>query len=83
MLWLWVVMNKYQNFIQEKSQLSGNFGFKSKFSHPDFYDFQAHLVEWAVQKGRAAIFADCGLGKTIMQLTCGRIMLICILINPN
>jgi hypothetical protein len=32
---------------------------------PDFlFDFQRHLVEWAVRKGRAAIFADCGLGKT-------------------
>ena len=36
---------------------------------PDFlFDFQAALVEWALRKGRAAIFADCGLGKTPMQL---------------
>ena len=32
------------------------------------FDFQVALVEWAIQKGRAAIFADCGLGKTPMQL---------------
>src|ERR1700739_42178 len=36
---------------------------------PDFlFEFQAALVEWAIRKGRAAIFADCGLGKTPMQL---------------
>ncbi len=31
-------------------------------------DFQRALVQWSVRKGRAAIFADCGLGKTLMQL---------------
>jgi len=36
---------------------------------PDFlFDFQASLVDWSVRKGRAAIFADCGLGKTPMEL---------------
>jgi len=36
---------------------------------PDWlYDFQTHLVEWTLRRGRAAIFADCGLGKTPMQL---------------
>lgn len=37
---------------------------------PDaLFDFQRHLVEWAVRIGRDAVFADCGLGKTPMQLT--------------
>jgi superfamily II DNA or RNA helicase len=31
------------------------------------YPWQAAIVRWAVRKGRAAIFADCGLGKTFMQ----------------
>jgi hypothetical protein len=36
---------------------------------PSFlFPFQAALVEWAVRKGRAGIFADCGLGKTVMEL---------------
>jgi hypothetical protein len=36
---------------------------------PDFlFAFQRDLVEWAIRLGRAAIFADCGLGKTPMQL---------------
>lgn len=39
---------------------------------PDFlFDFQKSLAEWAIRRGRAAIFADCGLGKTAMQLVWG------------
>lgn len=32
------------------------------------FDFQKDIVKWAIKRGRAAIFADCGLGKTAMQL---------------
>lgn len=32
------------------------------------FDFQAHIVDWALRKGRGAIFADTGLGKTLIQL---------------
>jgi hypothetical protein len=58
----------YQEFIKAKSQAGENQGFNPLWV-PDFlFDFQKSLVEWATQKGRAAIFADCGLGKTPMQL---------------
>jgi len=33
------------------------------------FDFQHAIVSWAVRRGRAAIFADTGLGKTLMQLS--------------
>ncbi len=33
------------------------------------FPFQAAIVQWAMRKGRAAIFADCGLGKSFMQLS--------------
>jgi len=60
---------KYDEFIESKSQMGGDHGFDPG-SMPDYlYDFQAFLVEWALRKGKAAIFADCGLGKTAMQLT--------------
>jgi hypothetical protein len=49
--------------------MGGQFGFKPSFIHPRAYDFQSHLVDFAVTQGRAAILADCGLGKTLMQLT--------------
>ena len=58
----------YEEFIHGKTQLAGQFGF-DPVSMPDFlFPFQRHLVEWSLRKGRAAIFADCGLGKTPMQL---------------
>lgn len=61
-------MNSYLKFIANKSQLGSGSGFEPLFMQPDLFDFQKHLVEWAVRQGRAAIFADCGLGKTLMQL---------------
>jgi hypothetical protein len=58
----------YQEFIARKSQIVGMSGFEPVWM-PDFlFDFQRALVEWSIRKGRAAIFADTGLGKTPMQL---------------
>lgn len=58
----------YADFLDHKRQLDGNHGFKPLWL-PDFlFDFQGALVEWAVLKGRGGIFADCGLGKSPMQL---------------
>jgi hypothetical protein len=60
--------NEYPSFLARKQQSAANAGFEPLWM-PDFlFDFQRSLVEWAVRKGRAAIFADCGLGKTPMQL---------------
>jgi hypothetical protein len=62
-------VNDYRAFLDSKSQRGADSGFEPLFM-PDFlFDFQRSLVEWAVRKGRAAIFADCGLGKTPMGLT--------------
>ena len=36
--------------------------------NPMLFPFQRHIVRWALKKGRAALFADCGLGKSPMQL---------------
>lgn len=58
----------YWEFLDRKTQIDGSYGFKPIWL-PDFlFDFQRALVEWSLEKGRAAIFADCGLGKTAMQL---------------
>lgn len=59
----------YDEFVRLKSQIGGSFGFEPVFQHPKAYDFQSYLVDWAVRQGRSAIFADCGLGKTLMQMT--------------
>jgi len=42
--------------------------------HPLLHDWQSEIVAWAVRQGRAAIFADCGLGKTFMQLEWARLI---------
>lgn len=58
----------YQAFLAGKAQAADMAGFKPLWL-PDFlFDFQKALAEWAILRGRAAIFADCGLGKTPMQL---------------
>jgi hypothetical protein len=61
-------MKDYQAFLERKAQIGGDHGFDPVWL-PDFlFPFQSSLVEWATRKGRAALFADCGLGKTPMQL---------------
>lgn len=61
-------MGAYESFLRGKSQVGASSGFKPVWM-PDFlFDFQSSLVEWALWTGRAAIFADCGLGKTPMEL---------------
>jgi superfamily II DNA or RNA helicase len=42
--------------------------------HPDLFDFQRDVIRWALKRGRAAIFADCGLGKTICELEWSRVV---------
>jgi len=61
-------LSSYAAFLESKAQLRGINGFDPP-ELPDFlFPFQRNLVAWALRKGRAAIFADTGLGKTPMQL---------------
>ena len=59
----------YDNFISKKSITSVDTGLDVV---PEIREclkpFQRDIVRWALRRGRAAIFADCGLGKTLMQL---------------
>lgn len=58
----------YEEFLDRRTNAQDMHGFEPVHL-PDFlFDFQRYLVTWALQKGRAAIFADCGMGKTPMQL---------------
>jgi len=61
-------MTTYTDFLKQKMDYGSDSGFKPIFMPSFLFDFQKYLVDWAVRKGRAAIFADCGLGKTPMQL---------------
>lgn len=60
----------YEEFIESKTIEFKNYGFDidKENLNPMLFDFQKDIVRWALKKGRAAIFADCGLGKTPMQL---------------
>ncbi len=58
----------YEEFIHKKEQLEYSAGFEPVYYNDKLFDFQQYFMEWSVRKGRAAIFADCGMGKTAMQL---------------
>jgi hypothetical protein len=62
-------MESYSAFLQSKAQAGHGDGFEADWMPPSLFLFQQDLVDWAARQGRAAIFADCGLGKTPMQLT--------------
>ena len=61
----------YENFVSSKRLSTKYFGFEVEIDKvsPVLFDFQKQIVQWALKLGRAAIFADTGLGKTGMQLT--------------
>jgi len=60
----------YQELLERKIKKVQQSGFKIKESqlNKHLFDFQKHIVKRAIKQGRFAIFADCGLGKTLMQL---------------
>ena len=58
----------YQEFIKNKTREIYSGGIDIENVHPVLFDFQRDIVKWALKKGKACIFADCGLGKTFMQL---------------
>ena len=61
-------MTKYEAFLDHKTQGYSDAGFNPVWMPGFLFPFQQAIVEWATRKGRAAIFADCGMGKTPMQL---------------
>jgi DNA modification methylase/superfamily II DNA or RNA helicase len=61
-------MTTYEKFLKQKEVLSTPCGINPSDLSPMLFDFQKDIVQWALKRGRAAIFADCGMGKTPMQL---------------
>lgn len=81
-----MLLTDYQDFLSSKRQLGGNHGFEPIWMPDFFFDFQSVLCDWALRKGRGAVFADCGLGKSPIELvwaenvvrkTNGRVLLLC------
>lgn len=62
-------VSAYGDFLARKRRVFDGVGLDAeRLTLPDgLYAWQAHVTRWALTKGRAAIFADCGLGKTFMQ----------------
>jgi len=59
----------YDEFVASKQIVLADAGLSTiPQLNPQLFAFQRDIVGWALRKGRAAIFADCGLGKTPMQL---------------
>ena len=59
---------QYERFLRDKTHAYDECGFEPAWMPDWLFDFQKSLVDYAVRKGRSAIFADCGLGKTPLQL---------------
>lgn len=62
-------MEDYNNFLKQKKHLIGDFGFEPNYYPECAFDFQKEIIKKAVKKGRMAVFADTGLGKTLIQLS--------------
>ncbi len=59
----------YLKFLEQKKHLLGSFGFEPNYIPDIAFDFQKEIITRAVRKGRIAVFADTGLGKTLIQLS--------------
>ena len=60
----------YKSFLEKKTIVSKDTGFtvNRKDLNNNLFEYQKDIVIWALKKGKSAIFADCGLGKSLMQL---------------
>jgi len=62
-------VSTYEDFLQQKAITDPATGLTEiPPLNPQLFDFQHDIVSWGLRRGRAAIFADCGMGKTPMQL---------------
>ena len=60
---------EYLELLERKKHVIGNFGFEPNFIPDMAFDFQKEIITRATKKGRMAVFADTGLGKTLIQLS--------------
>jgi len=65
-------LNHYDSFIESKRKIAQPSGFEPLPFKLPLFDWQKSIVSWALKSGKAALFEDCGLGKTIQQLEWAR-----------
>lgn len=79
-------MTEYEQFLTKKTQLGSFDGFEPLWIPDWLFDFQKHLVDWSIRKGRSALIEDCGLGKTpqslvwaenVVRKTNGNVLILC------
>ena len=60
----------YIDFLNTKEEkfISSGFEINKKELNENLFEYQKDVVKWALKKGRAALFEECGLGKTLQQL---------------
>jgi hypothetical protein len=59
----------YTEFLESKKHTSQNYGIDVNWFPDGLFDYQIHVAQYAIRKGRCAVFLDTGLGKTIIELT--------------
>jgi hypothetical protein len=64
--------DNYTQFISSKVRRANCKGFEPAMIRAPLFPFQKHVTEWAIRKGCAALFEECGLGKTLQQLEWAR-----------
>jgi DNA modification methylase len=69
-------MRDYEAFLSSKRTVAEPAGFDVDPGaiHPLLFPFQRAIVRWAIRRGRAAVFCDTGLGKTLQQLEWARLV---------
>jgi len=59
----------YAEFLESKKHSSIDYGIDTNYITECMFDYQKYVSEYAIKKGRCAVFLDTGLGKTIIELT--------------
>lgn len=59
----------YKTFIESKKHTKQDYGIEPRYIPAAMFDYQRHVTEYAIRKGRCAVFLDTGLGKTLIELT--------------
>lgn len=66
------LVRDYSEFLSTKAPTVESIGIEPCDCHLKLFEWQSDIVKWALRRGRAAIFADCGMGKTLMQIEWAR-----------
>lgn len=59
----------YEDFLDAKRHKPANHGIDPEWIPDGMFDYQRYVAEYAIRKGRCAVFLDTGLGKTLIELT--------------